>query len=80
MCVFNCVWLLGFSAENILQKNRSRKARVDPNGMKFVFCMKNWFLGFIIPLSVLSFLAIVWWVSAVNITYFKHGYFQDIVW
>ena len=33
-----------------LFKNRSRRARVDQNDIKFVLCMKNWFLGFIIPL------------------------------
>ena len=42
-----------FSAKNILRlfKNRSRRARVDQNDIKFVSCMKNWFLGFIIPLK-----------------------------
>ena len=32
-------------------KNRSRRAQVDQNKMKFVFCMKIWLLGFIVPLT-----------------------------
>ena len=32
-----------------LFKNRSRRARVDQNDIKFVFCMKNCFFRFIIP-------------------------------
>ena len=49
-------WILRFSAENILRlfKNRSGRGGVDQNDIKFVFCMKNWFLGFIIPLTVIS--------------------------
>ena len=45
--------ILQFSAENILQlfKNRSRRDRIDENYIKFVFCMKNWFWGFIIRLK-----------------------------
>ena len=39
------------SAENILQlfQNRFRRARVDQNYINFVFSIKNWFLGFVIP-------------------------------
>ena len=39
---------------NILRlfKNRSSRTRGDQNDTKFVFWMKNWFLGFIIPLTV----------------------------
>ena len=37
---FYCVQFLRFSAENILRlfKNRSGRARVDQNDIKFVFC------------------------------------------
>ena len=50
--VFYRVQFLRFTAESILRsfKSRSRRARVDQNDMKFVFCMKNLFLGFAIPL------------------------------
>ena len=42
---FNCVQFLQFSAENMLRlfKNKSRRACVDQNDIKFVFCMKNCF-------------------------------------
>ena len=49
---FFCIQFLRFSVENKLQpfKNRSTVARADQNDIKFACCMKNWFLGFIIPL------------------------------
>ena len=51
---FYCVPLLEFSAENILWlfSDRSRRAQVDTPDIKFVFCRKNWLLGFIIPLNI----------------------------
>ena len=49
---FYWVKFLRFSAGNLLQlfKNKSMKALVDQYDIKFVFCMKSWFLGFIISL------------------------------
>lgn len=49
---FYWVKFLRFSAGNLLQlfKNKSMKALVDQYDINFVFCMKSWFLGFIIPL------------------------------
>ena len=32
-------------------KNKSRKVRVDQDDIKFAFCIKNWFFGFIISLN-----------------------------
>lgn len=50
---FYCAQFFRFLEENPLWlcKKRSRSAGVDKNDTKFMFCVKNWFLEFIIPLS-----------------------------
>ena len=53
ICVFTASNFCDFLQTNIFQlfKNRSRGALADQKDIKFVFSMKNWFLGFLIPVT-----------------------------
>ena len=48
--LFYFVHFSRFSVENILRlfKNTASRARVDQDDIRFAFCMKNWFLGWLV--------------------------------
>ena len=73
---------LQFSAENILPlfENRSWKARADQNNVKFVFCMKNWFLSFIASLRIDNFnlLSTVISLCSWNVCFLSFEFFHPI--